>query len=104
MNTRSIVIGAVGSGGDGIVALGDILATTAAIEGLYCMQVKSFGPQIRGGESSCTIRISEEPVLSQGDFLDVLIAFNWEDYKKFPGELNVKDGVVVVADEKLTPG
>ena len=103
MNVRDVVVGMVGAGGDGVVAMGDILATTAAHDGLHCMQVKSFGPQIRGGESSCIVRIADKPVLSQGDHLNILVAFNWSDYKKFPGELNVRDGVMVVCDAKNTP-
>ncbi len=103
MNVRDVVVGMVGSGGDGVVAMGDILATTAAHDGLHCMQVKSFGPQIRGGESSCIVRIADRPVLSQGDHLNILVAFNWNDYKKFPGELTSRNGVMVVCDEKNTP-
>ncbi len=103
MSINDIVIGMVGSGGDGVVATGDILATTAAAEGLNCLQFKSFGPQIRGGESSCILRMAENPVYSQGGKLDVLLAFNWEDYKRFPGELTAKQGVVVITDEKGTP-
>lgn len=103
MKINDIVIGLVGSGGDGVVASGDILSATSALEGLNCMVVKSFGPQIRGGESSCKIRIAQKRVLSQGDLLDVLVAFNWGDYERFPGELDVKNGVVVIADEKNFP-
>ncbi|PIR17775.1 MAG: pyruvate ferredoxin oxidoreductase [Deltaproteobacteria bacterium CG11_big_fil_rev_8_21_14_0_20_49_13] len=103
MKINDIVIGMVGAGGDGVVAFGDILSTTSALEGLNCMVVKSFGPQIRGGESSCKIRIAEKEVYSQGDRLDVLVAFNWDDYAKFPGELDVKKDVVVVCDAKNTP-
>ncbi|MBI2975204.1 MAG: 2-oxoacid:acceptor oxidoreductase family protein, partial [Deltaproteobacteria bacterium] len=100
MKTSDIVIGMVGSGGDGVVAIGDILTTTAALEGLHCMQVKSFGAQIRGGESSCVLRISTKQAYSQGGILDVLVAFNWEDYKRFSGELKVKKNVIVITDEK----
>ena len=103
MSVTDIVIGMVGSGGDGIVAVGDILTATAASEGIHCMQFKSFGPQIRGGESSCTIHLSDKPVLSLGGNLDVLLVFNWDDYLRFSGELNVKKGVVVIADEKNVP-
>jgi len=103
MNTNDIVIGMVGSGGDGVVAVGDILATVAASEGLNCLQLKSFGPQIRGGESSCIIRVSGQQVNSQGSVLNVLVAFNWNDFTKFPGELNVADGVMVICDENNFP-
>jgi 2-oxoglutarate ferredoxin oxidoreductase subunit alpha len=64
--------------------------------------VKSFGAQIRGGESSIKLRIDASPVLSQGDKLDVLVAFNWEDYRKFKSELEIRDGAVVLCDSSDT--
>lgn len=103
METKDIVIGMVGAGGDGVAAAGDILTTAAASIGLHCMMVKSFGAQIRGGESSCKIRIANKQVNSQGDLLDILVAYNWEDYARFPGELNTAKNVVVVCDAKNTP-
>ena len=79
MEINDLTIGFIGSGGDGVVSAGEILVSSAASEGLYCFMTKSFGPQIRGGESSSQVRISTEQVLSQGDFLDALIVFNWKD-------------------------
>lgn len=96
--TTDLTLGIVGSGGDGIVASGDILANAAANEGLRLISVKSFGAQIRGGESSYKLRICTQRVMSQGDLLDAVIVFNWDDYKCFQGELEVKDGVVVICD------
>lgn len=98
--TKDIVIGMVGSGGDGVAAAGDILATASASIGLHCMMVKSFGAQIRGGESSCKIRIADGEVLSQGGMLEILLAFNWDDFARFPGELDAKENVSVVCDAK----
>lgn len=100
MDKNDITIGIVGSGGDGVVATGEIIANSAACEGLHCMLVKSFGPQIRGGESSCRVRISDNNVFSQGNGLDVLVCFNWSDYQKFSGELDVEDDVVILVDEE----
>src|SRR5687768_17937667 len=76
-----ITIGIVGSGGDGVISSGELLVSAAAAEGLYATILKSFGPQIRGGESSCRVRISREEALSYGDRLDVLVAFNWADFE-----------------------
>jgi 2-oxoglutarate ferredoxin oxidoreductase subunit alpha len=47
--------------------------------------------------------MADRPVYSQGGALDVLLSLSWEDYKKFPGELDVKPGVIVVTDEKEVP-
>lgn len=93
-----MTIGIAGSGGDGVIVAGDFLVWAAASEGLYTFMLKSFGSQIRGGESSCKVRLSENPVLSQGDELDVLVAFNWADYAKFESELDIKKGAVVLCD------
>lgn len=100
MKENDITIGIVGSGGDGVVAAGSILAQSAAHEGLHCMLMKSFGPQIRGGESSCRLRISEEKIRSQGSGVDVLVCFNWNDYQRFSGELEVEEDVVILVDKK----
>lgn len=99
MERDDITIGFVGAGGDGVVAAGEILANSAASNGLHCMMVKSFGPQIRGGESSCRIRLSSREVYSQGNGLNVLACFNWNDYLKFSGELEVEEDVVIIMDE-----
>ncbi|MBI4830339.1 MAG: 2-oxoacid:acceptor oxidoreductase subunit alpha [Candidatus Lindowbacteria bacterium] len=99
-NDGDLTIGIAGSGGDGVIVAGDFLAWAAASEGLYCFMVKSLGSQIRGGESSCKVRISENPVLSQGDKLDVLVVFNWADYAKFKSELEITKGAVVLYDSK----
>ncbi len=50
---------------------------------------KSFGSQIRGGESSCRVRLSTRPVLNPGGTLDVAVALNWDDFLKFGAELPV---------------
>ena len=54
--SNDLVIGMAGSGGDGIVSAGDAMITAAALEGYHAVLTKSFGPQIRGGESSCRVR------------------------------------------------
>jgi 2-oxoglutarate ferredoxin oxidoreductase subunit alpha len=62
---------------------------------------KSFGSQIRGGESSCRLRLSTQPLLGAGGALDVAIAFNWDDFLKFGAELPV-DGRTTVIYESAT--
>jgi 2-oxoglutarate ferredoxin oxidoreductase subunit alpha len=97
---NDVKIGLVGSGGDGVVAAGDIIVHAMASCGLYAMMMKSFGPQIRGGESSARIRLSSEKVHSLGDGLDTLVVMNWCDYLKFAGELELNDNAILIVDEK----
>ena len=94
--SNDLVIGMAGSGGDGIVSAGDAMITAAALEGYHAVLTKSFGPQIRGGESSCRVRLSTTPVLSSGGTLDVAVALNWEDFLKFGAELPVGGRTTVV--------
>lgn len=95
-----IVIGMAGSGGDGIVSAGDSLVSAAAREGFNAVMTKSFGPQIRGGESSCRVRLSAQRVFNPGGALDVAVALNWDDFLKFGAELTVDAHTVVVYDTK----
>lgn len=98
---KDLVIGMAGSGGDGIVSAGESLIGACAAMGYNAMMTKSFGPQIRGGESSCRVRLSPVPVLSPGGTLDVAVALNWEDFLRFGAELPV-DGSTVVIYEAAT--
>ncbi len=98
-STNQITIGIVGSGGDGVIASGEILAGAAAREGLYCILTKSYGPTIRGGESSCRVRMGDTYVHSQGDKLDVLVCFSWDDFKLFSAEIALKQHTVVLYPE-----
>jgi 2-oxoglutarate ferredoxin oxidoreductase subunit alpha len=98
--TNDLVIGMAGSGGDGIVAAGESLITAAALEGYHAIMTKSFGSQIRGGESSCRLRIATRPIFSAGGTLDVAVALNWEDFLKFGAELPVGGHTVVIYESK----
>ena len=95
-----LIIGMAGSGGDGIVSAGESLIGAAAQEGYFAILTKSFGSQIRGGESSCRLRVSTRPVLNPGGALDVAVVLNWEDFLKFGGELPVGRDTVVIYETK----
>jgi 2-oxoglutarate ferredoxin oxidoreductase subunit alpha len=97
---EDLVVGMAGSGGDGIVSAGESLITAAAYEGYHAMMTKSFGSQVRGGESSCRVRLSTRRVHNPGGVLDVAVALNWEDFLKFGAELPVAGSTVVIYDSK----
>jgi 2-oxoglutarate/2-oxoacid ferredoxin oxidoreductase subunit alpha len=100
-----LVIGMAGSGGDGVVSAGDSLMTALALAGYHAMLTKSFGPQIRGGESSFRMRVSTAPVLGPGGALDVAVALNWDDFLRFGSELALDGHSVVIYDSntKVAP-
>jgi pyruvate/2-oxoacid:ferredoxin oxidoreductase alpha subunit/Pyruvate/2-oxoacid:ferredoxin oxidoreductase gamma subunit len=89
-------LGIVGSGGDGVVLLGELLARAAVDSGVHCFMDKVFGPQIRGGESSINLRISESKVLRSADELAVLLVFQWRDLARFGDVLSVAENALVI--------
>ncbi|MBI4624174.1 MAG: 2-oxoacid:acceptor oxidoreductase subunit alpha [Verrucomicrobia bacterium] len=97
---HDLIIGMAGSGGDGIVSAGESLMSASAKEGYYAILTKSFGSQIRGGESSCRLRVATTPVLNPGGALTVAVALNWEDFLRFGGELPVTADTVVIYEQK----
>lgn len=97
---HDLIIGMAGSGGDGIVSAGESLISASAKEGYFAILTKSFGSQIRGGESSCRLRVSTQPVLNPGGTLDVAVVLNWEDFLRFGGELPTGRDTVVIYEAK----
>lgn len=100
---NDLVVGMAGSGGDGVVSAGESLLTAAASEGYHAIMTKSFGSQIRGGESSCRVRVSTRPIYNPGGALDVAVALNWEDFLKFGSELPLGPDTVLIYEEKAGP-
>jgi len=84
---RDLTFAFVGAGGDGAVTAGDIMAGVCASEGLHVIKTEAYGPQIRGGESSATIRVSGERIYAQADAVDVLVVFSWADFARFQNEV-----------------
>ena len=95
-----LILGLAGAGGDGVVSAGESLLSAASSEGYHAMMTKSFGSQIRGGESSCRVRLSTRKVLNPGGALDVMVALNWDDFFKFGAELPLSINTVLIHEEK----
>lgn len=102
-NTGDLTLAIVGSGGEGVVSAGEILIHATSHDGLYSMMIKSYGPQIRGGESLAQIRLSKTPVLSQGDALDALVVLSWSNFSRFAGEVRLQEHAVVLHDSEDPP-
>jgi 2-oxoglutarate ferredoxin oxidoreductase subunit alpha len=97
-STESLVLAIVGSGGDGVAVLGDLVLRIAAQCGLYGMLVQSYGPQIRGGESAVVLRIGREEIHYEGDETDLLLCFRLADLRRFQGSIRLHPGSIVMLE------
>ncbi|HET9326210.1 MAG TPA: 2-oxoacid:acceptor oxidoreductase family protein [Candidatus Eisenbacteria bacterium] len=96
--TDSLVLAIVGSGGDGVALLGDMILRMAAHRGLYGVLVQSYGPQIRGGESAVVVRIASEEIHYEGDETDLLLCFRLADLRRFQGSIRLHPGSIVMLE------
>lgn len=58
--THEIIM--AGFGGQGVMAMGKILAEAALKEGKNVSWLPSYGPEMRGGTANCNVIVSEDPV------------------------------------------
>ncbi len=86
MTLEKILI--AGFGGQGVLFLGRVIAESVIQEKNVTL-MSSYGPESRGGTSTCHVIISNEKIYSPiADDPDVLIAFNLDSMKKFEPKLN----------------
>jgi len=74
-----------GSGGQGLILAGIILAEAAGIyEGRYVAQTQSYGPEARGGVSRSDVIISDEEIdYPKAIRLDMLVAMNQQSCDQY---------------------
>jgi 2-oxoglutarate ferredoxin oxidoreductase subunit gamma len=90
-----------GSGGQGLILAGLILAEAAALyDGKNAVQTQSYGPESRGGSSSSVVIISDEDIdYPKATKVDVLLALTQEAANKYAGD--IKDGGILIVDEEM---
>ncbi|MBR7081243.1 MAG: 2-oxoacid:acceptor oxidoreductase family protein [Oscillospiraceae bacterium] len=73
-----------GSGGQGILAIGQMIAKAAMLEGKEVTWLPSYGPEMRGGTANCTVIVSDKPIpCPLINETDVLVAMNLPSLLKF---------------------
>lgn len=94
-------------GGDsaagGIVTTGEIVARIAAYSGLEVYTTRTIPAEIKGGHVMFQLRTSDEPVYSQGDELDMLIAFDQESIDNYYGLVKQGGFLVYNANDGTPP-
>ena len=87
-----------GSGGQGMILAGIIMAEAASIYGdKNAVQSQSYGPESRGGASKAEVIISDEPIdYPKATSIDSMLAMTQEACTKYHGD--IKDGGILLVD------
>lgn len=102
MSNNEIVMRIAGESGEGVISTGDIFTQAAARSGHHVLTFRTYPAEIKGGHAWFQVRVGDEPVLSIGDRLDVLVAFNAEGYENHIADLK-EDGVLIYDPDTVTP-
>jgi 2-oxoglutarate ferredoxin oxidoreductase subunit gamma len=93
-----------GSGGQGLLLAGIVLAEAAILEDKNAVQTQSYGPEARGGASKAEVVISDMDIdYPKATDPDFLLALTQESYKTYGTLMNkgliIVDESVVLSDE-----
>jgi len=87
-----------GSGGQGLILAGIILAEAALLDGKNVVQSQSYGPEARGGASKAEVIISDRVInYPKIEKCDLLLALTQKAYDKYIGSLK-SNGILIVDD------
>ena len=85
-----------GSGGQGVMLLGKVLAQAAMLEGKQVAWFPAYGPEVRGGTSHCMVTISDQEIGSPYiTAADTLIILNHPSLERFQGKLKEKGMLIL---------
>ena len=97
-----------GSGGQGVITMGILLAETAVIqEGTHAIQSQSYGPEARGGATRCDVIVADAeiyfPKVLQPNVLVCLTQEAQHRYLQYlrPGGLLITDCSLVKTDKRV---
>lgn len=96
---KSFVFRIGGEAGWGLAATADLLARVFTKLGYHIFSSKEYSSLIKGGHNYHDVRISDQPIGSNLDQIDFLIAFNQETLEKHQPCL--KTGGVIFHDQKV---
>jgi 2-oxoglutarate ferredoxin oxidoreductase subunit alpha len=90
-----------GEAGQGVQSISYILTKTMARGGLHVFASQDYESRIRGGHNFIKIRVSEKPIMTTADEVDLLIALNADTINIHRNELS--DRCIILFDgEKIS--
>ena len=91
-----------GSGGQGIMSAGIMLAHTAIDMSKHSTYLPEYGPEQRGGSAKCTVIISDDNIVSPlTKKCDTLICMNEQAFRKFSKDIK-PGGLLVLNSSRIT--
>jgi len=96
-NSLTWVIG--GAQGSGVDSAANIFSRACAQAGFHIFGKREYYSNIKGEHSYFTVRVSDEPIHSHVDLIDILVSFDAETVFVHAGE--VKEGGTIVYDSDL---
>jgi len=89
-----------GSGGQGIMLMGQIVGSAAIIDEKEATFYPSYGPEMRGGTANCTVIVSDKPISSPViSEADCVVAMTLPSMLKF--EAALKPGGIMLVNKSL---
>ncbi|KUJ71866.1 2-oxoacid:acceptor oxidoreductase subunit alpha [Thiomicrospira sp. WB1] len=88
-----------GAGGAGAVTVGLILLEAFGKAGFYGALTRSFGPQIRGGESAVFLNLSDQPIETLPEATDIHLALDWKNFERFADEIPLTANTEIFYDD-----
>ncbi len=91
-----------GSGGQGILSMGTMLAQAAVESGKHAVYMPNYGPEQRGGSARCVVTIDDAEVpCPMAEYAETVVAMSLLGYNKFHYEL--LPGGVLIYDNTMIP-
>ncbi len=98
---NDIVFRIGGEGGEGVISTGELLTRVLARANYDIYTFRTYPAEIKGGHANFQVRASDRVLLSQGDKVDVLLAFNQEAFDRHIQSLK-RNGVLLYDSDSLT--
>jgi 2-oxoglutarate ferredoxin oxidoreductase subunit gamma len=100
MDNKSTHITIAGSGGQGVVVVGNLIARACVIEGTNVSGWVAYGAEMRGGTANATVVVSEEEIACPFvETPDMAIILNQPSLERF--ELDIAAGGLVLLNTSM---
>jgi len=103
MGMSDLIVKVGGEGGtDSPTTAGEFITLSAIREGNTVFTLRTLPAEIKGGMATYQVRMSDRPIASPGDAVDVLFCMNQESYDRLMSELRPDGGVLVYDSDSVT--